>query len=94
MVNQCIVPSSFNSCATSPEKCILPITESCINVRMQLNVKALNAVSTKKESSATKREEADSHVPDYYITMTISRDRIASGDDLAFTCTSEQKKVL
>ena len=61
---------------------------------MQLNIKALNGLSTSKEPSTTGEEGTDSPPPDYYITMTISRDKIASGDDLAFTCTSEQKKVL
>ena len=84
----------FNIYVSSSEKCTLPNTNTCINVRMQLNLNTLNALSKSKEPSATSKEETDSHPPDYYITMTISRDEVASGDDLAFTCTSEQKKVL
>ena len=31
---------------------------------------------------------------DYYVTLTISRDKNESSDDVAFTCTSNQNKVL
>ena len=61
---------------------------------MQLNINALNTLSASNETYATVKERTDSHPTDYYITMTISRDETASGDDLAFTCTSEQRKVL
>ena len=54
---------------------------------MQLNIRALNA---KRKVSPTHDQLSSS---DYYVTMTISRDQNASSDDVAFTCTSSQKKV-
>ena len=54
---------------------------------MQLNIRALNA---KRKVSPTHDQLSSS---DYYVTMTISRDQTASSDDVAFTCTSNQKKV-
>ena len=73
----------FNT--SSLEECNLPRTDSCINTRLQLNIRSLNAMTI---PDGTRKME-----PDYYITLTISRDKTASVDDLSFTCTSEQNKV-
>ena len=69
------------------ETCKLPITNACINIKMQLNIEALN--SMRKTQSDVPRQMYS----DYYVTLTISRDQNASSDDVAFTCTSNQNKV-
>ena len=69
------------------ETCKLPITNACINIKMQLNIKALNSMR-KIQSDMTQKMYSD-----YYVTLTISRDQNASSDDVAFTCTSNQNKV-
>ena len=55
---------------------------------MQLNIKALNSMR-KIQSDVPQKMYSD-----YYVTLTISRDQNASSDDVAFTCTSNQNKVL
>ena len=57
-------------------------------MKLQLNIRALNALRKTASDLPLKMGS------DYYVTLTISRDKNESSDDVAFTCTSNQNKVL
>ena len=77
----------------SPEKCSLPLSNNCINMKMQLNIGSLKIFEIADDDLIRTPIGTDYQDSDYYITMYISRDNKASGDDLAFTCTNKQPKV-
>ena len=77
----------------SPEKCSLPLSNNCINMKMQLNIGSLKILEIADDDLIRTPIGTDYEDSDYYITMYISRDNKASGDDLAFTCTNKQPKV-
>ena len=60
---------------------------------MQLNIRSLNSLAAKNKSTLSNGQAIGAQDPNYYITMSISRDGILGGDDVSFTCTSHQKKV-
>ena len=62
-------------------------------MKMQLNIGSLKILEIADDDLIRTPIGTDYEDSDYYITMYISRDNKASGDDLAFTCTNKQPKV-
>ena len=76
-------------------------------MRMQLNIASMKAKIAGEGDSSCKEPNCFTTIArassasgsiglmdeDYYITITISRDKNSSVDDLTFTCTSEEDRV-